>query len=190
LAASAAGCGNQASKGKTFDYKTPLCQITYSDRWIVQEYPGQFLDLRNAYTFALLTYSPIELKNPYDDFEIPYGFTIGTFYYAKTKLGDFQSANLAPMTNNDQLKLTKVNEFKISGVKCRWEEAEIKTPQAHNLILRVDIPLDFGYIELNGWGPIEDTQLADDFRELARSLVITAPNHFKDHPEIGKKVTP
>lgn len=180
-----ASCG----KVETAVYETPLFKMDYDKKWVVQEYPGQLLDVKNAYTFALFTLAPVQITNANDEMELQYGFTVGSYAFNKVKEGKFDE-NLAPFPTNPALKLLKSEFVYFQGVKARWEEAEINVPSAHNFNLKVDIPLDFGYIEIDAWGPYDDKQLADEYRALANSLIVTAKNHFKDHPEAAKKGNP
>ncbi len=180
-----ASCG----KVETVAYDTPFFKIDHDKKWVVFEYPGQLLDVKNAYTFALFTLAPVEIKNANDEMELQYGFTVSSYAFNKIKEGQFDE-NLAPFPTNPALKLIKSEFVYFQGVKARWEEAEINIPSAHNFNLRVDIPLDLGYIEIDAWGPFDDKLLADEYRELAHSLIITAKNHFVDHPEAAKKGNP
>jgi hypothetical protein len=171
------------------EYKTPLFRMSAGKNWIVHEYPGEFLDLKNAYTFALLTLSPVEISGANIDQDMPYGFTIGSYAFDKIKEGVFDE-KLAPFPTMANLKVKKSQTLTISGLKARWEEAEITMPGIRNFNMRLSIPLEMGYIEIDAWGPFDDEKLVEDFRSMASSIVVTSKNHFKDNPEIFKKGQP
>jgi hypothetical protein len=187
LAGVLAGCGK---KEEGVAYKTPFFQMTIDKKWIQFDYPKQYLEVKNAYTFTLLTYSPANITNPNQDVELPYGFTITSFANNTVKESVFDNPNLLPFPRSDQVKIIKSEYLYYQGLKARLEEAEINVNTFHNFSTRLIIPLDGGYIELDGWGSFSDTQLADDYRALIKTLVITNKNHFKEHPEAGGEQTP
>ena len=187
LAGVLAGCG---TKEEGVVYKTPFFQMNIDKKWIQFDYPKQYLEVKNAYTFTLLSYSPVNITNPNQDVELPYGFTITSFANATVKESVFDNPNLLPFPKTDQVKMIKSEYLYYQGLKARLEEAEINVNTFHNFAIRLIVPLDSGYIELDGWGPFSDTQLADDFRALIKTLVITNKNHFKEHPEAGRKLLP
>lgn len=189
LAFSIAGCGNKPS-GEATVLSTPLFNLKPAKKWIVYEYPGQFLDVKNAYSFALLTYAPVQVTSANQDQDLPYGFTIGSFYNQKLTLGVFDNELLEPIRKANGIEPTVSKYIYITGVKCRWEEAKITFNNFNNIMIRIDIPLDHGYIEIDAWGPADDMQLIKDLRELPGTLEITNKNHFREHPEIGKRFQP
>lgn len=183
-----AGCGTPKTGLTTFT--TPLFRMTPDPKWVVYQYPGQFLDVKNAYTFTLLTYAPVEITTPNQDQELSYGFTIGSFYNGKVKEGEFDKEILQPIMKTTGIEPTVSKTVYISGVKCRWEEAKITYNNYNNIMIRIDIPLECGYIEIDAWGPADDENLIQDCRELPYTLEIINKYQFKDHPEIGKRLLP
>ncbi|NTU61499.1 MAG: hypothetical protein HGA95_04155 [Caldiserica bacterium] len=188
LVLSFAGCGKPQTGSTTFT--TPLFRMTPDPKWHVYHFPGEFLDVKNAYTFTLLSYAPVQITEANQDQSLPYGFTIGSFYNGKVKEGEFDKETLAPIMKAKGIEPTVSRTTYISGVKCRWEEAKITYNNFNNIMIRIDIPLECGYIEIDAWGPADDEQLVEDFRELPKTLEITNKYQFKDHPEIGKRVLP
>jgi hypothetical protein len=186
LAFSIASCAKKPTGDSTV-LNTPIYTLRPDKKWVVYEYPGQFLDLKNAYTFALLTYAPVQIISANQDQDLSYGFTIGSFYNQKVSLGVFDKEILQPISKSQGIEPTTSKTIYISGIKCRWEEAKITFNNLNNIMIRIDIPLDHGYIEIDAWGPADDEQLIEDFRELPETMEITNKNHFKEHPEIGKR---
>lgn len=189
LAISVVGCGSKPS-GDFSVLNTPVYSLRPAKKWVVYEYPGQFLDAKNAYSFALLTYAPVLITSPNQDQDLSYGFTIGSFYNQKVSQGIFDKEILQPIQKTQGIEPVVSKTIYISGVKCRWEEAKITFNNLNNIMIRIDIPLDHGYIEIDAWGPADDKQLIEDFRELPETMEITNKNHFKEHPEIGKRFQP
>lgn len=188
LALTFAGCGQPKTGTTTFT--TPLFRMTPDSKWYVYEFPGKFLDIKNAYTYALLTYAPVQITEANQDQDLSYGFTIGSFYNGKVKEGEFDKEILTPILKTNGIEPTVSKTIYISGVKCRWEEAKITFNNLNNIMMRVDIPLECGYIEIDAWGPADDEKLIEDFRELPNTLEITNKYQFRDHPEIGKRLLP